>query len=548
MRKVFLALLLILLLTCSAGANDLENVRESGVLRFGVSPECFPFVFYDKNDDLTGIDIRLMEEIASLMDVELDIYEMSSDSLIESLLIDQVDVIGGAFSKTSARKQEIDFTKIYYSTGAVFVSRDKTKLTEPLKAESFSGYKIGVQKETGFEEWLTTEFIEKGTVPRKDIFTFSSVEDAMKALNKGKIDLILMDTNVYLSSYEDDSDYRTWQYGSAENSFAFGVRKSTLTKTEQRARKITDLKTEIDRHLSAMLSDGTAQEIANRFFNNEYEEEQTVIQWSGRNPTPAAVISPISTAIPTPTTVTLPTIPPILPATPIPTAVVSIPTATAAQCSYSYSYVADVTIPDGQKIDPGNYFTKTWRIKNTGTCPWTTDFTLSFSSGSQMGGTNTKMPKYVYPGETVDISITMIAPVYSGSFQGNWQLKTPLGYSIGSPIWVKITVPGANYPTATPEVYYYSSDVQQAVKPEILWYYPNFYTQNSGQCVNVYWGLARFSTLEITVDGTEVFFGSDESGYIQICNEVQAVGQHYIQLCAYASGGKTCETLLYTTN
>ena len=60
MRKVFLALLLILLLTCSASANDLENVRGSGVLRFGVSPECFPFVFYDKNDDLTGIDIRLM--------------------------------------------------------------------------------------------------------------------------------------------------------------------------------------------------------------------------------------------------------------------------------------------------------------------------------------------------------------------------------------------------------------------------------------------------------------------------------------------------------
>ena len=161
--------------------------------------------------------------------------------------------------------------------------------------------------------------------------------------------------------------------------------------------------------------------------------------------------------------------------------------------------------------------------------------------------TNTKMPKYVYPGETVDVSINMIAPLYSGTYQGNWQLKTPLGYSIGTPIWVKITVPGSNYPTATPEVYYYSSDVQQAVKPEILWYYPNFYTQNSGQCVNVYWGLARFSTFEITVDGNEVYFGSEESGYIQICDEVQAVGQHYIELCAYTAGGTTCETLLYTT-
>ena len=545
MKKIVFLLLLVLVLTCSAHADDLADIRDSGVLRFGVSPDCFPFVFYDKNDDLTGIDIRLMEEIAALMEVDLDIYEMSAETLIDSLLIGQVDVIGGAYSKTSARKEKIDFSKIYYSTGGIFVSLTKTKLTEPLKAESFSGYKIGVQKETGFEDWLTKEFLEKETITRRDIYSYASVDDAMKALNKGKIDLVLMDANVFLSSYDNDSDYLTWQYGSAEDSFAFGVRKSTVTKAEQRARKITDLKTEIDRHLSALLSDGTAQEIADKFFN--YEEEQTVIQWSGKNPTPAPVIKPVSTAIPTPTTVTLPTIPPIVPATPLPTAVVPVPTATSAQCSYSFSYVSDVTIPDGMQIDAGSYFTKIWRLKNTGTCAWTTDFSLSFVSGNQMGGSTTKMPKYVYPGETVDISINMIAPLYSGTYQGNWQLKTPLGYSIGTPIWVKITVPGTNYPTATPEVYYYSSEVQQAVKPEILWYYPNFYTQNSGQCVNVYWGLAKFSTAEITVDGTEVYFGSDESGYKQICGEVMSVGQHYIKLCAYSVGGMTCETLLYTT-
>ena len=86
------------------------------------------------------------------------------------------------------------------------------------------------------------------------------------------------------------------------------------------------------------------------------------------------------------------------------------------------------------------------------------------------------------------------------------------------------------------------------MKPVLLWYYPNFYTQKSGQCVNVYWGLDKFSTMEIRVDGTEVYYGSDESGYTQICNEVYSVGQHNIELCAYAAGGTTCETLLYTTN
>ena len=90
MKKIAVALLLILLLAFPVIADDLADVKEAGVLRFGVSPDQFPFVFYDKNDDLTGIDIRLMEAIADLMEVDLDIYEMSAETLIDSLLIGQV--------------------------------------------------------------------------------------------------------------------------------------------------------------------------------------------------------------------------------------------------------------------------------------------------------------------------------------------------------------------------------------------------------------------------------------------------------------------------
>ena len=66
MKKIFpLILAGLLLIVSSVYAGDLENVMNEGVLRFGVLSERSPFVFYDENDELTGIDIKLMEEAAN---------------------------------------------------------------------------------------------------------------------------------------------------------------------------------------------------------------------------------------------------------------------------------------------------------------------------------------------------------------------------------------------------------------------------------------------------------------------------------------------------
>ena len=526
MRKTVIALLLFLLLVSSAVAGDLADVQEAGTLRFGAFPGTRPFIYYDNNDDLTGIDIKLMEEITSRMGVELEVFELSYDSLMESLEIGQTDVIGGAFSRTEARKKEIDFTKIYYTAGAVFAGPKDLKMAEPLSEASFAGKKIGVKRGTSFEEWLKTGLAGDGTVKTKDIYLFADNDSAVRALDRGRVDLILIDEDSFAGSYQNSGKYAAFQYGSAKDSYAFGVRKDS------------DLKAEIDKHLSAMLKDGTAQQIADSFFSAP-EEEETLIQWSR----PAQTATPLPTAplslpqVQTPTSALQPTV------FTIPTAA---PTATAVKCSWSMGYVGDVTIPDGTQIPAGNYFTKIWRIKNTGNCPWTTDFTFSFVSGSQMSGSNRYLSKVVYPGDSVDISVDMYAPATPGTYKGNWQLKTNTGYAVGPAIWVQISVPGSySYPTATPD---YSSAVQPSVKPVILWYYPNFYTQPVGKCVNLYWGLDVFSTAELFVDGTSVYFGSDDTHMITLCNEVSWFGPHEIKLCAYAAGGQTCETVTYVTD
>jgi len=126
----------------------------------------------------------------------------------------------------------------------------------------------------------------------------------------------------------------------------------------------------------------------------------------------------------------------------------------AAACDEA-AFVADVTIPDGTEIYPGTLFTKTWKLSNAGTCAWTTDYQVVFSSGNAMGAAATyKLAATVAPGQTVDISIEMTAPAENGEYTGNWVLKNAAGQAFGigktvGPFYVQIKVAST---LATPTV------------------------------------------------------------------------------------------------
>jgi len=96
-------------------------------------------------------------------------------------------------------------------------------------------------------------------------------------------------------------------------------------------------------------------------------------------------------------------------------------------------FITDVTIPDGTVIAPGASFTKTWRLRNTGTCTWTSGYALIFQSGDVMGGpTSTQITSgTVGPGQTVDVSVDLTAPSSPGEYQGNWRLRNSSGVSFG---------------------------------------------------------------------------------------------------------------------
>ena len=80
--------------------------------------------------------------------------------------------------------------------------------------------------------------------------------------------------------------------------------------------------------------------------------------------------------------------------------------------------------PDNTEFTPGEEFTITWSLENTGSSTWGTNYYIQFASGEEMGATDEKvyLPYPVPPGTSVQISVDLVAPGSTGEKQSNWRL------------------------------------------------------------------------------------------------------------------------------
>lgn len=159
-----------------------------------------------------------------------------------------------------------------------------------------------------------------------------------------------------------------------------------------------------------------------------------------------------------------------LPGTPPPgyTAPPPPPTSTpgyVAPCDQG-EFVQDVTVPDGTLVAAGATFAKTWRIRNIGTCTWTTGYSLVFSSGTSMGApASVALPATVAPGGTVDVTVNLTAPAVAGSYTANFLLRNPGGSNFGfggvnAPIWAVVTVTAFSSDPVPASIYPYDFSAQ----------------------------------------------------------------------------------------
>jgi hypothetical protein len=155
----------------------------------------------------------------------------------------------------------------------------------------------------------------------------------------------------------------------------------------------------------------------------------------------------LATATPKPTGTTPPTqTPPATATQPVST----VPTLPVSQPACDKSvYISDVTIPDNTKVAPGQVFDKTWALMNTGTCAWTSAYSITFVSGEKMGGSSTLLTQAVQAQQQANVTVKLTAPTTAGTYTGYWRLANSQGTVFGEQISVVIVVSGSGTTTVT---------------------------------------------------------------------------------------------------
>jgi hypothetical protein len=165
----------------------------------------------------------------------------------------------------------------------------------------------------------------------------------------------------------------------------------------------------------------------------------------------ATPLAPTETLPPSPTFTLLPSFTPLPTSTPLPTATSTLPpgatpvapppsggggsggSSPQVPCNAA-QFIKDVTVPDGKEFPQGESFTKTWRLKNVGSCNWTKDYRIVFVSGDSMGAPTDgePLPYSTKPGQTVDAAVDLVAPGVPGTYKGSWMLSSPSGQRFGT--------------------------------------------------------------------------------------------------------------------
>lgn len=177
-------------------------------------------------------------------------------------------------------------------------------------------------------------------------------------------------------------------------------------------------------------------------------------------PSQTPALTPTSRATPTARAGAASTLPAEV--TPTPAAAASNVESQGLPCDLAHAgRPIDVSIPDETRMRPGEYFSKTWRLVNSGTCVWTREYAVIWFSGDDLGlNREQDFITTVEPGKTIDITVDMMAPQEPGVYQSNWKLRNEsgdffgIGPNGGAPFWVRIIVVAVDTPTspATPLV------------------------------------------------------------------------------------------------
>ncbi|MBN2254059.1 MAG: basic amino acid ABC transporter substrate-binding protein [Kosmotogaceae bacterium] len=157
----------------------------------GTSADFQPFE-YVENGEFVGFDIDLIKAIAEEMGFEIEIRDMSFDSLIAALVSGNLDIVVSGMTITAEREEVVSFSKPYWTADQSVVVREDSEMTVTVL---FGKHNVGVQTGTTGDLWVEENLVQTkiltGDFKRYDTYVL-----AMTDLVNKNIDAIVLDEPV----------------------------------------------------------------------------------------------------------------------------------------------------------------------------------------------------------------------------------------------------------------------------------------------------------------------------------------------------------------
>ena len=445
--------------------DDWSRILDEGVIVFGVAADCPPFEFYNSKFELDGFDIALAKALGEQLGLEVRFRDYAFDGLLDAVQLGDVDAAISAISVTPDRLQLVDFSNLYYIGQSVVLAGDS--FTGTIRsATDFAGLTVGVQRGTTFQAWAQTTLVDAGVIAQEDLIAYPTVSAAIVDVRNGTLDVVLLGQLTAEQALRNADDLILAGEKFYQQQYAIAAPTGS------------NLIAQLNTALVAVQSDGAFAELVELYLRDNPDavtpdEEEAIVE---------NVVLTDTVTVPTP-----------------------------EPCLDGMTFVGDLNLDDQNMtappiLAPGQDFTKGWRVRNSGNCPWEADFALAYVNGNRveadMGGQPAPIGRKVLPGETIDIYVELRAPQVYGTFQGFWQMRNSTQQYFGEVMWVGVQVPDPNPPPPPPPPPVSKPDPD--LRADADWI-------TQGQCTTIRWDVDGVMAVFFIENGNEQGVGGHDA-------------------------------------
>ncbi|HEY9619906.1 MAG TPA: transporter substrate-binding domain-containing protein [Crinalium sp.] len=235
----------------SPGASASGNGSPTQTLKMATSADYPPYEYIDTssgNEEIIGFDVDIAKYVTDKLGYGLEINNVDFNGLIPALQAKRADFVMAGMTPTEERKQNVDFSSIYYEAKNTIMAKKGSNLTD---AASLNGKKVGVQLGS-IQEGAAKKIQGANVVP------LNRINEIIQELKAGRIDAAIVEDTVskgYIASNPDLEFHTIPNTGPSGSAIAFP--------------KGSELVAKFDPVLQEMVSSGKIEELVNKWFGDK---------------------------------------------------------------------------------------------------------------------------------------------------------------------------------------------------------------------------------------------------------------------------------------